>query len=108
MNQSLRALLAAAAISALPMAAAMAQGKEAYDANCKKCHGATGTPAAAMAKRYTKLEAFDAAFFAKRTDDSLMAVLMNGTGKDMKSYKDRLTKDEMIAVSAYIKTFAKP
>ena len=98
-------LLAAALVTGLS-AVASAQGKEAYDAQCKKCHGATGTPAKAMAAKFPKLEAFDAAFFAKRSDDSLMAAMMNGTSNDMKSYKDKLTKDEMLAVTAYIKGLA--
>lgn len=97
-------LLAAALVAGA--SAAQAQGKEAYDANCKKCHGATGTPAKAMAAKYPKLEAFDAAFFAKRSDDSVTAAILNGTSKDMKAYKDKLSKDEAAAITAYIKTFA--
>jgi len=82
-------------------------GKTVYDANCKKCHGATGTPVAPMKKKYDKLAAFDAAFFAKRSDDSIVTVLTNGKNDNMKSFKDKLSADEMKAVAAYIRTFAK-
>ena len=99
-------MLIATALVAGLSAAASAQGKEQYDAMCKKCHGATGTPAKAMAAKFPKLEAFDAAFFAKRSDDSLMAAILNGTSTDMKAYKEKLTKEEAAAVAAYIKGFA--
>lgn len=84
-----------------------AQGKVPYDANCKKCHGASGVPAKAMQAKFPKLKAFDAAFFATRSADSVVAVLMKGTSSDMKSYKDKLSHDEMVAVAAYIRGFAK-
>jgi mono/diheme cytochrome c family protein len=41
--------LAAATVTALPAADAAA-GKAAYDKSCKSCHGADGTPNAAIAK----------------------------------------------------------
>ena len=89
------------------MSAGDADGKTVYDANCKKCHGATGTPVAPMKKKYEKLAAFDAAFFAKRSDDSVVAILTNGKGDNMKSFKDKLKPDEMAAVAKYIRGFAK-
>ncbi|MHB1311458.1 MAG: c-type cytochrome [Gemmatimonadaceae bacterium] len=82
-------------------------GKATYDENCKKCHGATGTPVAPMKKKYEKLAAFDAAFFAQRSDDSVVAILTNGKGENMKSFKDKLKPEEMAAVAKYIRGFAK-
>src|SRR5450756_2326574 len=52
--------------------------KTVYDANCRKCHGVAGTPPKAMAAKFPKIAAFDAAFFAKRSDDSVVKVLTNG------------------------------
>lgn len=106
MNVSSRVMFVIALVSGVSATAA-AQGKEQYDAQCKKCHGAAGTPAKAMMTRFPKLEAFDSAFFAKRSDDSLMAAMINGTSTDMKSYKDKLTREDMLAITAYIKEFAK-
>lgn len=82
-------------------------GKTLYDENCKKCHGATGTPVAPMKKKYEKLAAFDAAFFAKRSDDSVVAILTQGKGDNMKSFKEKMKPDEMAAVARYIRSFAK-
>lgn len=78
-----------------------------YEKNCRKCHGPDGVPSKAMQKKFSKIETFDAAFFAKRSDDSLVAVLTKGTTKDMKSFKSKLAPDEMKAVASYIRSFAK-
>lgn len=80
--------------------------KAVYDANCKKCHGVTGTPSKAMAAKSPRLAAFDAAFFAKRPDDSVVKVLTKGKGKDMPSFKTKMTPAEMTAVAKHIRTFA--
>ncbi len=106
MNVSTRLLLVTALVAGVS-AVASAQGKEQYDANCRKCHGAAGVPAKAMQAKFSKLQAFDAAFFAKRSDDSLVAAIMNGTSTDMKAYKDKLTPEDAKAIAAYIKGFAK-
>jgi mono/diheme cytochrome c family protein len=35
----------------------------------------------------------------------VMKVLTNGVDQDMKSFKDKLTREQMQAVAAYIRTF---
>jgi mono/diheme cytochrome c family protein len=60
-----------------------------------------------MKKKFEKLAAFDAAFFAKRSDDSVIAILTNGKGESMKPFKDKLKSEEMAAVATYIRSFAK-
>jgi mono/diheme cytochrome c family protein len=97
-------LLAAVCVSSA--SAQGADGKAVYDANCKKCHGATGKPAAAMVKMHPKLAAFDAAFFAKRDDASVVDVLTKGKGPDMKAFP-ALSDAEKLAVSKYIHTLGK-
>lgn len=81
--------------------------KAVYDANCKKCHGVAGTPPKAMTAMFPKIAAFDAAFFAKRSDDSVVTVLTKGKGVQMKSFKDKMTPAEMAAVAKYMRAFAK-
>ena len=82
-------------------------GKTLYEANCKKCHGVLGTPPKTMQKKFEKIMVFDADFVAKRSDDSLVKVLTKG-GKteDMKSFKDKLSADEMKAVAKYVRELA--
>ena len=81
--------------------------KAVYDANCKKCHGVAGTPPKAMATMFPKIAAFDAAFFAKRSNDSLVKILTNGKSVQMTSFKSKMTPAEMAAVAKYVRAFAK-
>jgi mono/diheme cytochrome c family protein len=84
-----------------------AAGKTLYEENCRKCHGVRGVPPKAITAKFPKIMAFDAAFFAKRSDDSVVKVLTNGKDENMKSFKDKLSRAQMFAVAAYIRLFAK-
>jgi mono/diheme cytochrome c family protein len=88
---------------------APAQGPDAktlYQAQCKKCHGVLGTPPKTMKEKYEKIATFDADFIAKRSDDSIVVVLKKGKGEDMKSFKEKMTPEEMAAVAAYVRELA--
>ena len=80
-------------------------GKALYEENCRKCHGVRGTPPKTMKEKFPKIATFDEAFVLKRTDDSVVKVLLKGIGKaeDMKSFKDKLSPDEMAAVAKYVR-----
>ena len=82
-------------------------GKTLYEANCKKCHGVLGTPPKTMQKKFDKIVPFNADFIAKRTDDSVVKILTHG-GKteDMKSFKDKLSADEMKTIAKYVRELA--
>ena len=84
-------------------------GQILYRKNCRTCHGATGEPSAETRKKYPTIKALnDSAFLAGLSDDSLLVVLRNGKGKDMKSWSDILTESEMVAVVKYVRTLPKP
>jgi Cytochrome c. len=80
-------------------------GKAPYEENCRKCHGVRGIPPKAMKAKFPKIVTFDAAFFAKRSTDSVVTVLTKGEDEDMKSFKDKLSHAQMVAVAAYIRSF---
>jgi mono/diheme cytochrome c family protein len=82
------------------------QGKEPYEEFCRKCHGVRGVPPKTMKAKYSKIPTFDAAFFVKHSQDSIVTVLTKGKNEDMKSFKDKLSPEQMKAVAAYIRTFA--
>ena len=104
MKRTLTIGLLLAASGVLSRAAAQApDGKALYDENCKKCHGVLGTPPKTMKTKYEKIATFDAAFIAKRTDDSVVKILMKGKGEDMKPFKDKMKMDEMMAVAKYVR-----
>jgi mono/diheme cytochrome c family protein len=79
-------------------------GKAAYEENCRKCHGVRGIPPKTMKAKYSKIATFDEPFFEKRSDDSVVTVLMKGKNEDMKSFKEKMTREQMVAVAAYIRT----
>lgn len=80
-------------------------GKALYEENCRKCHGVRGIPPKTMKEKFPKIATFDDVFVSKRSDDSVVKVLMKGVGKaeDMKSFKDKLSPEEMAAVAKYVR-----
>ena len=99
-------LVAAAAFTAAaPRAAAQApSGKAVFVVHCQKCHGPTGQPSAGIKKLLPEIPTWDAAFFAKRTEEQILSTLKNGKGRNMKPFAEQLTNDEMLAVARYIRT----
>lgn len=106
----LRAVVAACLTLMLAARAVPAQAgvdaKALYDENCRKCHGVRGTPPKAMKAKFPKIATFDAEFFAKRTDDSVVMVLTRGSSDDMKPFKDKMTREQMLVVAKYIREMA--
>ena len=80
-------------------------GKAPYEENCRKCHGVRGIAPKTMKAKYPKIATFDEAFFDKHTPDSIVVILSKGKGEDMKSFKDKLSTAQMVAVASYIRTF---
>lgn len=81
-------------------------GKAPYEENCRKCHGVRGVPPKTMKAKYAKIATFNAEFFEKHSTDSVVTILTKGKNEDMKSFKSKLTHDQMLAVDAYIRSLA--
>lgn len=94
------------ALAARPGAAQASDGAALYREHCKECHGASGRPPKTARDKYKDIKALDAAFLAARSDDSLLVVLKKGIkdGKEMKSFKEKMTPDEMATVVKYVRT----
>ena len=83
-------------------------GKSIYHDNCQQCHGVIGQPTKSAQAKYEKIPSFkDSTFFATRSQDSIITILKKGKGKDMKSFSEKLTPEEMTAVAQYIRTLGK-
>lgn len=85
-------------------AAQEADGAAVYREDCRKCHGATGTPSSRIAGMYPEMKPLSE--LSGVSADSLVSVLTNGVG-DMKSFKDKLSAAEMEAVAKYVLTLGK-
>lgn len=94
------------ACTAPTLAAQEPDGAALYREHCKECHGAAGRPTKQAQGKYEDIKALDATFLAARSDDSLLAVLKHGVkgGKEMKSFKEKLSPEEMAAVVKYVRT----
>jgi mono/diheme cytochrome c family protein len=110
---TIRPMLVAVLVAAFTTGARRAHaqapdGKALYEENCRKCHGVRGTPPKTMKEKFSKIATFDAEFIEKRSDDSVVKVLTKGVGKaeDMKSFKDKLSAEEMTAVAKYVRELA--
>jgi len=101
-------LVAAVTTGARRVHAQAPDGKALYEENCRKCHGVRGTPPKTMKEKFPKIATFDEEFIAKRSEDSVVKVLMKGVGKaeDMKSFKDKLSPEQMAAVAKYVHELA--
>ncbi len=108
MNQIVRLLGGALllACAAPVLAAQEADGAALYREHCKECHGAAGRPTKQAVGKYKDIKSIDATFLAARSDDSLLTVLQHGAkgGKEMKSFKEKLSPTEMAAVVKYVRT----
>ena len=94
----------------LATTAAAAQGPDGqalYQLNCKKCHGVLGVPPKAIQKKMEKVVTFNAEFAGKFSEDSIVKILTKGgKSEDMKSFKDKLSHVEMVAVAKYVRQLA--
>ncbi|MBX9927799.1 MAG: cytochrome c [Gemmatimonadaceae bacterium] len=83
-------------------------GRALYLTNCKACHGVLGAPTKLSVKKYEKIPDLTAPlFWAGRSADSVVAVLRKGVGRDMKSFADKLSADEMRAVAQYARSLVR-
>ncbi|HTY07020.1 MAG TPA: c-type cytochrome [Gemmatimonadales bacterium] len=107
-----RHVMAAAAVLAVALtgfrAARVQQpdGQALFNDNCRKCHGLSGRPTHMALTEYPHIPTMDSAFALARSEDSIVTILTNGKGKDMKSFKGKLSPAEMHAVAQYVRSLA--
>jgi cytochrome c6 len=100
--------IALAAVTTLALAVALpaalaeegAAGQELFEKKCAMCHGKDGV-AKSMAKGSANLN--DAEWQKGTSAEAIAALTTEGKGK-MPSYKDKLSADEIKAISEYILT----
>jgi mono/diheme cytochrome c family protein len=85
-------------------------GQRPYNANCASCHGKDGKGDTEQGKKKQVKDLTDPAVQAKLTDDQIAKVITDGSnekGREMKGFKDRLSDDQVKAITAYVRTFKK-
>jgi mono/diheme cytochrome c family protein len=97
-----------AAVAPRRIVAQVVSGQSVYREECKSCHGLNGVPPARAIAKYKKIKAVgDSGFVTNLSVDSIMTILNKGIDKSMKSFKEKLSQDEIRAVAIYIKDLAK-
>ena len=76
-----------------------------FKANCASCHGTDGNANTAMG-RSLRMRDLRSPDVQKRTDADLTDIITNGLAT-MPAYKDKLTKDQIQQLVAYIRQIAK-
>ena len=92
-------VLALAVLMAGAMGFAQSGGEAIYNANCKSCHGSSGTPAPGIAKM---MDVKPASEYKDSAADEEKAV-KGGKGK-MKAFDGKLTDAQIHEVVAYFRT----
>lgn len=103
-------LTASLGLSALVVQAATVN--ENYEVNCASCHGKDGKGETKAGRKAKAKDLTDKAYQAKFSDADAIKAMKEGmkdeNGKErMKSYADKLNDDDMKALVALIRDFAK-
>ena len=106
MKSTIKKGLVIASLAVVASVASAAEGKEVFEANCAKCHGADGKGDTKMGKMVgvKDLTAQDL------TEDQISAAIKDGVKKGdktvMKAFSD-LSADDVKALVAYVKSLKK-
>ena len=90
-------ILALLAPASLAFGADPKAGEAAYAKSCKNCHGAAGTPAAAMAKMFPTMGDLSSAKVQAISDADMKKVITEGKGKMPASTALSATPDDVVA-----------
>jgi mono/diheme cytochrome c family protein len=101
-----KSILVVVSLIAAARVASAADASELWAKNCASCHAKDGSGNTVMGKKSGVENYQDAAVQAKFTDAQATEIIKNGKEK-MKSFKDKLTDDEIKALVAYIRAFKK-
>ena len=102
----LKTILVAVSLIAVVRIASAADAAENWTKSCASCHAKDGSGNTIMGKKSGVEDYQDAKVQAKFTDAQAIEIIKNGKEK-MKSFKDKLTDDEIKALVAYIRAFKK-
>ena len=80
-----------------------ARGREVYTANCGRCHGADGKGHTRMAEMVEPQDISDPDWQRGRSTSRMIASVANGRGQ-MPAFKKRLSRQEIAAAVAYVRT----
>jgi cbb3-type cytochrome c oxidase subunit III len=84
--------------------AQLERGRAVYTENCGRCHGSDGQGHTRMAEIVEPPNMSDAAWQRGRSTSRMIASVTNGRGQ-MPAFKKKLSKQDIAASVAYVRTF---
>jgi cytochrome c oxidase cbb3-type subunit 3 len=86
-----------------PKQSAAERGRTVYANNCARCHGGDGTSQTTMGRMTEAPNLTDAAWQRGKSTSRMVAAVANGGGQ-MPSFKKKLSRQDIAAAVAYIRT----
>lgn len=86
-----------------PNKSKLERGRAVYTANCGRCHGADGAGHTRMAEMVEPPDMSDPAWQRGRSTSRMVASVANGRGQ-MPAFKKKLSKQDIAAAVAYVRT----
>ncbi len=80
------------------------RGRAVYEAKCARCHGADGAGRTRLAEIVEPPDLTDPAWQRQRGNSKMIASVSDGLGQ-MPAFKKKLTRQEIAAAVAYVRTF---
>jgi cytochrome c6 len=82
---------------------------ELWTQKCKSCHGPDGRAQTQMGKKESIVDLSQPAWQKAQTDEDIREVITEGSSrnKKMKSYKEKLTPEQIDSLVKYVRTFKK-
>jgi cytochrome c oxidase cbb3-type subunit III len=84
-------------------ASQITKGRSVYTANCARCHGGDGMGKTTMGEMTEAPNLSDAEWQSRRSASRMIASVTNGRG-DMPAFKKKLSKQDIAAAVAYVRT----
>src|SRR5262249_5312287 len=86
------------------MAAGAPTDRELFHQHCVKCHGADGTGREARRSRPEIPNFTDTSWQARRSDGQLLASVLDGKGKEMPPFREKISAEQARSLVAYVRS----
>jgi mono/diheme cytochrome c family protein len=111
MKKMIPVFIIAAALTFAASTVRAADSAALWTANCAACHGKDGSGSTMMGKKLGIKDYRDAKVQTDMTDDAMTKAIKDGVSangkQEMKSFKDKLSDDEIKSLVAYVRSFKK-
>jgi mono/diheme cytochrome c family protein/uncharacterized membrane protein len=91
---------------AAPVVTATPAASELFQHHCASCHGSDGSGSQVRRRKPEIPDFTDSSWQAKRSEDQLLASILDGKGKGMPPERGKISEEQARGLVAYVRTFA--